>query len=138
MTNLRVAVFAHSHPVLTKGGGEVVAHRSFMHLRQVCDHASLFAVAPSEVAGADSIFARDERTVEYDRDEFLLRVQDYDSFLGTTDDWQLLDEIVSICEAQRINVFHFHHFFKLGVNAAAYLQSRFQEAAFVFTLHEYL
>ncbi|WP_336489403.1 glycosyltransferase [Methylobacterium nigriterrae] len=138
MMDLRVAVLAHSHPALTKGGGEVVAHRSFLHLREVCGHASLFAAAPAAVAGASSIFARDERIVEYDRDEFLLNAQHYDTFLGSTGDWQLLEEVAAVCEAQKINVFHFHHFFRLGMNAAAYLQTRFPDAVFVLTLHEYL
>jgi glycosyltransferase involved in cell wall biosynthesis len=138
MTEIRVAVFAHSHPALSKGGAEIIAQRSFLQLGQVCAHSSLFAVAQNGSYRGGSVFARDERIVEYDRNEFLIHVQDYDGFLGTTDDWQLLEEIANICREKEINVFHIHHFFKLGINAGAYLRSRFPNAAFVFTLHEYL
>ncbi|MER2267595.1 glycosyltransferase family protein [Methylobacterium oxalidis] len=129
MTSLRIAVLVHSHPALKKGGGEIVAHRSFTHFREVCDHASLFGVALPEVPGATSIFASDERLVRYDEDEYLMSCQGYNNFLGTTSNWRLLDDIADICEARRINVFHFHHFFQLGVNAAAYLRARFPKAA---------
>lgn len=134
MMDLRVATFAHSHPALTKGGGEILAHRSFLNLREVCGHASLFAAAE----GASSIFARDEYIVEYDSNEFLLNTQRYDNFLSSTGDRKLLSNIAAICGAQRINVFHFHHFFRLGLNAATYLQKQFPNAVFILTLHEYL
>ncbi|POR40306.1 glycosyltransferase [Methylobacterium sp. V23] len=135
---LRVAILAHSHPAIKKGGGEIVAHRSYVHLRQLCDYASLFAVAPREVPGSSSLFASDEQIVKYAEAEYLLSGSGYDNFLGTTSDWKTLDCIADICEDAGINVFHFHHFFRLGVNSASYLRGRFPQAAFVLTLHEYL
>lgn len=138
MTDLRIAILAHAHPAFSKGGGEILAQRSFAQLRERFGRATLLAALPRHVPAAVSLFSRDERIVPYDRDEFLLNAQGYDPFLGTGSDEALFDAIADLCAERDVNVFHFHHFFGLGTNAAAALRRRFPRAAFVLTLHEYL
>ncbi|MCF4130158.1 glycosyltransferase [Methylobacterium sp. SyP6R] len=138
MTDLRVAILAHAHPALSKGGGEILAHRSFVQLRERLGRATLLATLPRHVPGAVSLFSRDERIVAYDRDEYLLDSQGYDPFLGASSDEALFEAIADLCAERHVNVFHFHHFFGLGTNAAAALRRRFPDAVFVLTLHEYL
>jgi glycosyltransferase involved in cell wall biosynthesis len=136
----RIAVFSHSHPFYTRGGGEIVAYNSYKKL--VDDgHDAIFVSAINLDLKADvSIFHDDETLIEYEPREYIFPVKNFESFFQTN--WHMphdvVDRMVELLTQRRIDIVHFHHFWNIGLNVVLALRNRMPKLRFGITLHEYL
>jgi glycosyltransferase involved in cell wall biosynthesis len=124
-----IAVLAHSHPSVTKGGAEIAAYALYEALNQI---------------GVDTIFiaacasADRHRLVLGSEREFAL-IGDgsrYDHFyqLAAGDMWRQLKAILLRHEVRLVN---FHHFLSVGTNTLRALAGE-TDIPFIVTLHEFL
>jgi glycosyltransferase involved in cell wall biosynthesis len=131
-----VCVIAHSHPDLSKGGGEVAAYRQVQTMRAAGRRTIL--VAASAVSTAYAARRPIEPVSAYAEDEFL-----YD-FGGMApdrlwwDDPRRRDALLRFLAALPVEAYHFHHYWRVGADLIAALMEARPDARFVVTLHEML
>jgi glycosyltransferase involved in cell wall biosynthesis len=132
----RVCIVAHAHPDFSKGGGEMSAYRQFTAMR---------------AAGRDVVFvgACDVGT-QYARNrpvELIMRQGEDDHvffYPGMTEDRLAWDDpyqrrmLVEFLAGLDCDVYHFHHYWRVGIDLIDDLMGARPEAAFVMTLHEML
>ncbi len=136
MTPPSVCIVAHAHPDFSKGGGEIAAYRQ---------HRTLLAggwrstfVAAVELPGGQMPGDRGASVARYGEDEHLYAVS------GMEEDrlwWRqpgerraLLDLLVGL----KADVYHFHHYWRVGLDLVAALAEARPEARLVLTAHEML
>ncbi|WP_159997734.1 glycosyltransferase [Roseomonas sp. 18066] len=131
-----ICVIAHSHPDVSKGGGEVAAYRQVQTLRSAGQRAIL--VAASAVNTGYAARQPIDRVTPYADDEFL-----YD-FGGMEPDrlwWSdpfKRDALVRFLAALPVTAYHFHHYWRVGIDLIAALMEARPDARFAITLHEML
>lgn len=127
-----ICIVAHAHPAFSKGGGETAAWREFTTLRAAGHRAVLVAAAEMGPAAPGG------RLLRHGPDEHL-----YDPH-GMTEDrlfWSDLaarEALLALLVAQPVQVFHFHHLWRVGLDLVAALMEARPDARFVVTLHEML
>jgi glycosyltransferase involved in cell wall biosynthesis len=124
-----IAIVAHSHPSVTKGGAEIAAYALYEGLCRIGVDTIFIAVCPA--SDRHKLMLGSER--EYAVISDPLR---YDHFyqLGASDVWRQLKAILLRLDVRLVN---FHHFLSLGANALRALASE-TDIPFVVTLHEFL
>ena len=124
-----VAIVAHTHPSISKGGAEIAAYALYEGLRLIGVDAIFIAICPQ----AD----RDRLLMDSNR-EFAIVADParYDHFyhLASADIWT---QLKAILVAQNIRLVNFHHFLQLGVNTLRALTAE-TDIAFTLSLHEFL
>ena len=123
----RVAILSHSHPSLTKGGGEIAAHTLFLGLRAAGVDAILIAMCDEEALDT-IVLGPDEHALSY-------RAGFYDHFYHVAVAG-VRRAFVDLLRRERIDLLNAHHFLHVGIDA-------FTEVAeagvpIVFTIHEFL
>jgi glycosyltransferase involved in cell wall biosynthesis len=134
----KIAIFSHGHPFYSKGGGEVVAFNSFRAMRAAGVDAVLYCAVNRALKPDLTIFTPGEHLIEFDRNEYLFPAQSLDPFLYAHEDRTFFPAIIRQLLAQKIDVFHFHHFWSVGTDLILQLMALFPQATFVLTLHELL
>ena len=124
-----IAIVAHSHPSVTKGGAEIAAYALYEGLCRI----GVDTIFIANCAAAD----RHKLTLGSER-EFAI-ISDplrYDHFyqLAASDMWRQLKAILLRHQVRLVN---FHHFLAVGANSLRALASE-TEIPFVLTLHEFL
>jgi glycosyltransferase involved in cell wall biosynthesis len=124
-----IAIVAHTHPSVSKGGAEIAAYSLYEGLRRTGTEAIFIAVC-SAAERAKLILASDH--------EFAV-VSDprrYDHFyhLASADIWRQLKTILLDQDVRLVN---FHHFLQIGVNTLKALAAE-TAIPFTVTLHEFL
>jgi glycosyltransferase involved in cell wall biosynthesis len=131
-----VCIVAHSHPDFSKGGGELAAHRQF-HALRAAGRRTVFVGAcdvGTQYAQTRSI----ETVLPHGEDEYVY------SFAGMAEDRLGWDDpyqrrvMVEFLAGLGTDVYHFHHYWRLGVDLIVDLMEARPEARFVMTLHEML
>ena len=131
-----VCIVAHSHPDFSKGGGEMAAHRQFQAMRAMGGHAVF--VCASEVA--TDYAARHEIPAVMPHGErqhvfsFAGMAEDR---LGWDDPWQRR-QVVEFLAGLGTDVYHFHHYWRVGLDLIHELMEARPDATFAMTLHEML
>jgi glycosyltransferase involved in cell wall biosynthesis len=132
----RVCVLAHSHPDFSKGGGELAAHREVEALR-AAGRRTLF-VAASEVVTQYGRTRPGHLLLEHGADEWIY------GFTGMAEDrlgWEDAGQrraLVGFLAGLEVEVFHLHHYWRIGLDLIAELMEARPDATFVLTLHEML
>jgi glycosyltransferase involved in cell wall biosynthesis len=132
---LRVLMVSHSHPLMSKGGAEIAAHKLFTALAGLPGWQAWFLGCQRdgmrEHVGSVFVQPWGEREYLYAPGEFeWLRFANRDvRFPGAFR--ELLAEL-------RPDVVHFHHFARLGVESFYHVRQVLPRAAIVLTLHEFL
>lgn len=132
----RVCVIAHSHADITKGGGEVAAYREFVTLRSA--GARPVFVGASEVNTRYAERRAAELVMSYAPDEYVY------SFAGMAPDRLAWDDVVQrrtlveFLAGLDCDVYHFHHYWRVGADLIRALMAARPDARFVMTLHEML
>jgi glycosyltransferase involved in cell wall biosynthesis len=132
----RICILAHSHPDISKGGGEVAAYREFQTLSAE-GHAAVF-VGASEVNTAYAGRHPMETVLEYAPDEYVY------SFAGMAEDRLSWEDpfqrraLVEFLAGLDCEVYHFHHYWRVGLDLVAELMEARPDAVYVMTLHEML
>jgi glycosyltransferase involved in cell wall biosynthesis len=131
-----VCILAHSHPDFSKGGGEMAAHRQFHAMRAAGRHAVF--VGACDVGTQYAAQRPIETIIEHSEDDFVF------SFAGMAEDRLGWDDpyqrrmIVEFLAGLGTDVYHFHHYWRLGVDMIHDLMAARPDATFVITLHEML
>jgi glycosyltransferase involved in cell wall biosynthesis len=133
-----VCILSHAHPDFSKGGGEIAAYRQFQTMRGAGWDATFVAAAdlcPAEArAGLPPLpvvmpYAEGEHLTAFDR-----MTEDQMS-------WQDPDQrraLVRFLAGLKVDVYHFHHYWRIGLDLIADLAEARPDAHFVMTLHEML
>jgi glycosyltransferase involved in cell wall biosynthesis len=129
-------IIAHSHPDFSKGGGEMAAHRQFAAMRDA--GRPVLYVGASEVGTTYAATRRIETVIEHAPGEWVY------SFAGMAEDrlsWtdaEELGKLLDFLAGLEVEVFHFHHYWRVGLDLIVELMERRPDATFVVTLHEML
>jgi glycosyltransferase involved in cell wall biosynthesis len=134
----RVAIFSHGHPFYSKGGGEIVAFNSFRAMRTAGIDAHLFCAVNCALKPDLAIFAPGEHLIEFNEHEYLFPGRALDLFLCAHNDRTFFPALIRQLINQKIEIFHFHHFWSVGTDLIIQLMACFPSAKFVLTLHELL
>lgn len=132
----RVCIVAHSHPDFTKGGGEMAAYRQFTAMR-AAGREAIF-VGACDVGTQYAASRPIEMIMPQGEDEFVF------FFPGMTEDRLAWDDayqrrmLVEFLAGLDCDVFHFHHYWRIGVDLISDLMDARPDATFVMTLHEML
>jgi glycosyltransferase involved in cell wall biosynthesis len=124
-----IAIIAHTHPSVTKGGAEIAAYALYEGLRRIGTDAIFIAACPAS--------DRNKLILGSDR-EFIVVTdpQRYDHFyqLASADVWRQLKAILL---RNQVRLANFHHYLNLGVNSLRALSAE-TNIPFAVTLHEFL
>ena len=124
-----IAVLAHSHPSVTKGGAEIAAYALYEGLRKIGVDAIFIAICGA--ADRAKLLLGSEREFAVITDPHR-----YDHFyhLAAGDVWR---QLKAILQRQEVRLVNFHHFLSVGINTLRALHAE-TEIPFVVTLHEFL
>ena len=123
-----IAIVAHSHPSVGKGGAEIAAYALYEGLRQAGTDAIFIAVCSSLERSRLLLGSEREFAIISDPSR-------YDPFyhLASGDVWRQLHAILV---RQNVRLVNFHHIVQVGVNTLRALQAE-TAIPFAVTLHDY-
>jgi glycosyltransferase involved in cell wall biosynthesis len=124
-----IAIIAHTHPSVTKGGAEIAAYALYEGLLRIGADAIFVATCPA----AD----RNKLMLGSDR-EFIVITDPlrYDHFyqLASGEVWR---QLKSILTRNKVRLANFHHYLNVGVNSLRALAAE-TDIPYAITLHEFL
>jgi glycosyltransferase involved in cell wall biosynthesis len=131
-----VCILAHSHPDFSKGGGEMAAHRQFEAMRAAGRRVTY--VGACDVGTQYAAQRPIETVMPHGAGEYLFAFQGMaEDRLGWDDAYQRR-VLVEFLAGLGADVYHFHHYWRLGVDLIHDLMEARPDARFVMTLHEML
>jgi glycosyltransferase involved in cell wall biosynthesis len=124
-----IAIIAHTHPSVSKGGAEIAAYSLYEGLRKNGVDAIFIAACP----------AQDRRRLQLGSERESIIVTDplrYDHFyqLASQDVWRQLKTILL---RNQVRLANFHHFLNIGMNSLRALAAE-TDIPYAVTLHEFL
>jgi glycosyltransferase involved in cell wall biosynthesis len=133
-----VCILSHAHPDFSKGGGEIAAYRQHRTMR-AAGWKSVFVAAADIFAGSGAE-ARPSFPIitRYADGEYL---SSFDQMTPDRLSWQDAYQrraMVRFLADLKVDVYHFHHYWRLGFDLIADLMEARPDARFVMTLHEML
>lgn len=134
----KVAIFSHGHPFYSKGGGEVVAFNSFKAMGAAGVEAHLYCAVNLALKPDLAIFTPGEHLIEFGEREYIFPARNLDPFLYAHNDRTFFPALINRLIEQKIDIFHFHHFWSVGTDLIVQLMLHFPRSKFVLTLHELL
>jgi glycosyltransferase involved in cell wall biosynthesis len=132
----RVCIVAHSHPEFSKGGGELAAYRQFETMRNA--GRDVLFVGACEIGTLYAETHDIETVMPFGEGEYVF------SFAGMAEDRLAWDDpfqrgvLVDFLAGLDCEVYHFHHYWRLGVDLIDALMQARPKARFVLTTHEML
>ncbi len=132
----RVCIIAHSHPEFSKGGGELAAYRQFETMRDA--GRDVVFVGASEIGTQYAEGRQIETVMPFGPQEYVF------SFAGMAEDRLAWEDgfqrgvLVDFLAALDCEVYHFHHYWRLGTDLIDALMQARPDARFVMTIHEML
>jgi glycosyltransferase involved in cell wall biosynthesis len=131
-----VCILAHSHPDFSKGGGEMAAHRQFEALRAAGRRAVF--VGACEPGTAYAAQRPIETVMPHGAGEYVFSFAGMaEDRLGWEDPWQRR-LVVDFLAGLGSDVYHLHHYWRIGLDLIHDLMVARPDATFVLTLHEML
>jgi glycosyltransferase involved in cell wall biosynthesis len=136
MPEPRICIIAHSHPEFSKGGGELAAWRQFEAMR--ADGRDVRLVAASETGTQYAETRGIEPILRFGEAEYLF------AFDGMAEDRLAWDDafrrrlLVDFLAGLDCEVYHFHHYWRIGIDLIDELMQARPDARFVMTMHEML
>lgn len=133
-----VCILSHAHPDFSKGGGEIAAYRQHQTMRAAGWH-SVFVAAADVFAGSGGAGQQPFPIITpYGEGEYLSSFdQMTEDRLSWRDAYQRRALVRFLAEL-KVDVYHFHHYWRLGFDLIADLMEARPDARFVMTLHEML
>ena len=125
----RIAVLAHTHPSVTKGGAEVAAYSLFRGLSALGVDAIFVAACPQQERTRLSLGSAREFAVFYDP-------AFYEPFYHLSSP-ELSHSLRSLLTRQKVTLANAHHFLNFGINALRDVAVE-ENIDTVLTLHEFL
>lgn len=133
-----VCVISHAHPDFSKGGGEIAAYRQFQTMRAAGWDATF--VAAADIAADAGPAGRQLLPIvtRYAEGEFLSAFNHMSADRLSWEDGYQRRALVHFLAKLKVNVYHFHHYWRVGFDLIADLMEARPDARFVMTLHEML
>ena len=124
-----IAVIAHTHPSISKGGAEIAAYSLYEGLLRIGTNAIFIAICPA---------SEQSRLLLGSEREFVIVADNvrYDHFYQLSSS-QIWTELKAILIAQDVRLVSFHHFLQIGVNALRAMAAE-TDIPYTVTLHEFL
>jgi glycosyltransferase involved in cell wall biosynthesis len=132
----RVCILAHSHPDFSKGGGETAAHRQFQAMRAA--GRDVVYVGASEVGTQYAATRPIETVMPHGEGEHLYAFHGMAADRLAWEDPVQRGELVAFLAGLRADVYHLHHYWRVGLDLIHDLMEARPDATFVMTLHEML
>lgn len=130
-----VCVVSHAHPEFSKGGGEMAAYRQFRAQRAAGQRA-VFVAACDLGAAQGRLLA--EPVMQMAENEHVFFIQGMSADLLAWDDPARRGDLVKFLAGLGSAAYHFHHYWRIGVDLIHDLMEARPDATFVITLHEML
>jgi glycosyltransferase involved in cell wall biosynthesis len=132
----RICILSHSHPDFSRGGGEMAAHRQFTALRDA--GRQVVMVSASEVGTRYAAARAIEPVMPHGPGEWIY------TFAGMAEDRLAWEDprqrrvVVEFLASLPVDVFHLHHYWRVGTDLIADLMAARPDARFAITMHEML
>ncbi len=132
----RICILSHSHPDFSKGGGEMAAWRQFAALRNAGRQAVF--VAASDVGTRYAANRPIEPVMPHGEGQYIY------TFAGMAEDrlaWEDPHQrraLVTFLASLPVDVFHLHHYWRVGTDLIVDLMAARPDARFAITMHEML
>ena len=133
-----LCVIAHAHPDLSRGGGEVAAYRQVQTMRGAGQRVILVAASASPPGTQPAAGSPPEPLIPHAADEFLYEVAGMEPDRLWWADPLRRRALVRRLAALPVTAYHFHHYWRVGVDLIAELMEARPDARFAITLHEML
>lgn len=133
-----IGIVTHSHPLISRGGAEILARRSFEAFRAAGIRTALFAAVPVQLPGAEGFFRQGEDSIEIGEGEHLLRVGPFDAFLNARPSGHVGREILRLAGRHGLGILHFHHFHQIGFETIDLVRRSRPGMLVGLTLHEFM
>lgn len=137
-TRPSVCIISHAHPDFSSGGGQIAAYRQFQTMRRAGWDASFAAAADLRPAGTGAGLPPLPVVMPYAEGEHLITI---DRMSEDRLHWEDADQrraLVRFLAGLQVDVYHFHHYWRIGIDLIADLAEARPDAHFVMTLHEML
>ena len=129
----RILVASHSHPAITKGGGEIAAWRLFEALSERSPERTWFMGCARDGMGRlGSVI-----TQPFSEREFLYNCGNFDWFKFANRDPAYPAALADVLRETRPDILHFHHYMNFGVETFLHIRRVLPDARIVLTLHEF-
>lgn len=129
----RILIISHSHPELTKGGGEIAAYQLYRGImaQPVCE---------AWFMGCDRRPIRSDIPISqpFGTQDYLYSAREFDWFKFANRDAKFPEAFTNLLLELSPNVVHFHHYIGVGVEAFALAKRVLPNVKIVVTLHEFL
>jgi len=129
----RVLIISHSHPELTKGGGEIAAYQLYRGIMARPGCEAWFMGCDRRPTRSDIPISQPFGTQDY-----LYSTGEFDWFKFANRDARFPEAFTKLLQELSPSVVHFHHYVGVGVEAFALARRVLPTAKIVVTLHEYL
>ena len=123
-----IAIVAHTHPSISKGGAEIAAYALYEGLRMAGADAIFIAICPSSDRGRLLLGSEREFVMISDQSRY-----DHFYHLSGSDVWR---QLKSVLLRQNVRLVNFHHILQVGVNTLRAMQAE-TAIPFTVTLHDY-
>lgn len=133
-----VCVLSHAHPDFSHGGGEVAAYRQHVTMRRAGWHSVFVGAADLRAGAGPGARTALPVVMPYAEAEHVFA---YDSMEEDRLSWRDPHQrraLVRFLAGLKVDVYHFHHYWRIGFDLIADLIEARPEATFVITLHEML
>jgi glycosyltransferase involved in cell wall biosynthesis len=124
-----IAIVAHTHPSISKGGAEIAAYSLYEGMRKLGSDAIFVAICPAQDRGRLMLGSDKEFAILVDQARY-----DHFYHLSSSDIWRQLKAILLRQNATLVN---FHHFLQIGTNTLRALNAE-TDIPFTVTFHEFL
>lgn len=126
---MRICIVAHAHPAVRFGGGEVAAYREFAELcRQGYD--AVFVGMTDDPVAHTTLFPHKQMVVQHGVRDFIVRARPFDNVSYVFSDIADEDRLVEFLANLSADVYHFHHFWSIGVGTIRRLRRDLPSAIF--------
>ncbi len=134
---MRTVFVAHSHPAVRVGGGELAAYQLFQHMRRSGNDVRFVGLTSEEKDGP-RVFGPNQNAVTFDEGDHCVRGFGMNSLTMEHGNIAREDWLVHFLLKLNPDVYHFHHFWKVGASAIRRLRKARPDAKMICTLHELL
>ncbi|TGN68024.1 glycosyltransferase [Paracoccus liaowanqingii] len=132
---LRIAIFSHLHPAVSKGGAEIAAYQMYKELKADPNITAWFIAGDGgkvEPPLGSQIFQ------PFEEDEYVCASSGYSHFQHASRSTEMPENLELLLKQLRPDVVHFHHFANFGLEFFLYVRRTLPQAKIIVTLHEFL
>jgi glycosyltransferase involved in cell wall biosynthesis len=131
----RLLVVAHTHPLISQGGAEIVAYEQFRRARDEGRIEAWFLASNGSSYDSKPGIAISQ---PFGEREYLHHGGTFEWFRLSNPDPAFEREFGALLQKLQPDTVHFHHYAGIGVEALLYVRQYLPTARIVVTLHEYL